>query len=486
MLPLGPMDFPRKRITLRIGCAFALIVAVLAGCSRSDVAPRNSGGRVVVDYWEKWSGSEGEAMRGIIADFNRSQDRIEVRFLTISPIDVKLLLAASAGNPPDIAGLWSFNIPDFAEKGALTPLDGAVAKAGLGPDHYVPVFWELCRHRGFTWGLPTTPGCVALYYNKRLFREAGLDPERPPATLAELDRMGRRLTVVEVERNGRRVRVRHDRLSPEERQARRFALVQVGHLPQDAGMFVSAWGYWFGAEYFDGDRRILADGPGPQAALAWLQGTAEELGVENLRRFSSTFGQSQTALSPFLGQASAMVVQGPWMKSFIERFAPDIEWGVAPFPAAEGVAGGAPVTLAECDVLVVPRGAKHPQEAFEFIRHVQRREVAEKLATAQRKFTALREVSPEFLANHPNPAVPFFVELVRSPGVRAVPRLSLWREFDQEMVVATERVLALRSTPADALAEAQERVQWRLDRAMRRWDVVGDERLAEWRDYDRW
>ncbi len=473
---------PVRRLLL-LGAA---VMAVLGGCSRDGAARARADGRVVIQYWEKWSGSEGEAMRDIIADFNRSQDRIEVRFLTISPIDVKLLLAASAGNPPDIAGLWSFNIPDFAEKGALTPLDGAIEKSGLGPDHYVPVFWEMCRHRGFTWGLPTTPGCVALYYNKRLFREAGLDPDRPPRTLAELGEMNRRLTIVELERGGRRVQVRYDRLSAAEREARRFALVQVGHLPQDAGMFVSAWGYWFGADYFDGDRRILADEPGPRAALEWLQDTAETFGVENLRRFSSTFGQSQTALSPFLGQASAMVVQGPWMKSFIERFAPDIEWGVAPFPAAAGVAGGAPVTLAECDVLVVPRGAQHPREAFEFIRDVQRRDVAEKLATAQRKFTALREVSPGFLSGHPNPAVPFFVGLVRSPGVRAVPRLALWREFDQEMVVATERVLALRSTPADALAEVQERVQWRLDRAMRRWDVVGGERLAEWRDYDRW
>jgi hypothetical protein len=41
-------------------------------------------------------------------------------------------------------------------------------------------------------------------------------------------------------------------------------------------------------------------------------------------------------------------------------------------------------------------------------------------------------------------------------------------------------------TPKDALADVQERMQWKLDRVMRRWDAVGAERLAEWRAYDGW
>jgi multiple sugar transport system substrate-binding protein len=177
--------------------------------------------KVVISYWEKWSGFEADAMRTIIDDFNRAQDRIEVRFLSVSPIDVKLMMAASAGSPPDLAGLWSHSLPDFAEKGALTPLDDALAAAGLGRDRYVPIFWDLCAHRGFMWGLPTTPGCVALFYNKALFRDAGLDPENPPRTFAELEAASRRLTRVEIERDGRVVKVGLDDLTPAEHAARR-------------------------------------------------------------------------------------------------------------------------------------------------------------------------------------------------------------------------------------------------------------------------
>ena len=162
--------------------ALSGVVLCLAGCTR-QVQGGGAGARVVVNYWEKWDGFEADSMRAVVDNFNRSQDRIEVRFLSVSGVDTKLLLATSSGHPPDVAGLWSENIPDFSEKGALTPLDGGLAKAGIGADRYVPLFWDLCRHRGFTWGLPTTPGCVALFLQQEAFSRRG---SRPRATTANL------------------------------------------------------------------------------------------------------------------------------------------------------------------------------------------------------------------------------------------------------------------------------------------------------------
>ncbi|HVU23253.1 MAG TPA: ABC transporter substrate-binding protein [Opitutus sp.] len=449
--------------------------------------PRLASGRVVVNYWEKWAGFEADAMQAVVDDFNRSQDRIEVHLLTISPIDVKLMLAASGGNPPDLAGLWEYNIPDFAEKGALLPLDDELKQAGLGPGHYIPAYWELGRFRGFTWALPSTPGCVALYYNKRLFREAGLDPDRPPRTFAEVEAMSRRLTRVELERNGRRVRVSFEDLAPAERDGGRYAIVQIGHQPNDVGgMNVSCWGYWFGAKYWDGDGHILANSPGNLAALQWLRDAMTTYGVNQMQDFAASYGMSQSAQSPFISGRAAMVMQGPWLVNFIEKYAPDLEWGVTAFPAAPGVADGAPMTLVISDMLVIPRGAKHPHEAFEFLRYTQRQDVAEKLARLQRKFTALREVSPSFFAHHPNPAIHFFADLARSPEARAVPRLTIWRDYDIEMTVAATDVRFLLKTPRAALDDVQKRVQWRFDRVMRRWNIVGDERLAEWRENEQW
>jgi ABC-type glycerol-3-phosphate transport system substrate-binding protein len=473
------MSFPPR---LFVACVVAVIGAALGVPAHGADSKR-----VVIQYWEKWAGFEAEAMQRVIDDFNRAQDKIEVRFLTISPIDVKLLLAASSGNPPDVAGIWEYNIPDLAEKGALLPLDDALAEAGLGADHYIPKYWELCRHRGFTWGLPSTPGCVALFYNKRLFRDAGLDPDRPPRTFAEVESMSRRLTRVELMRDGHRVRIGFDDMTPAERSRGSYEIVQIGHMPSDVGgMNVSCWGFWFGAKYYDGARRILANDAGNLAAYRWMRDAAAEFGVEQMKTFGAGFGQSTSSQSPFIAGRCGMVMQGPWLPNFIAKLAPDLEWGVTSFPAAPGISDDAPMTLVISDMLVIPRGAKHPREAFEFLRYTQRREVAEKLAAGQSKFTALREVSPEFLAHHPNPAIKFFSELARTPNAKYVPRLAMWRDYDIEMSVASMSVRYGLKTPEEALDEVQKRVQWRLDRVNRRWDIVQDERLAEWRERARW
>ena len=217
-----------------------------------------------------------------------------------------------------------------------------------------------------------------------------------------------------------------------------------------------------------------------------MRDTAQTYGVENMRNFIEGFGVSQSAQTPFLSGTEAMVVQGPWMVNFIAKFAPGLEWGVAAVPAADGVGGGQPVTLAQSDVVVIPKGALHPKEAFEFICYLQRQDVAEKLARSQGKFTALSAVSPGFVEHHPNPAIGLFIQLARSPAARSVPRLSIWHEYDEELAAARERVQDLKESPAAALGDVQSRMQWKLDRVLRRWDAVGDERLAEWKAYDSW
>jgi multiple sugar transport system substrate-binding protein len=78
---------------------------------------------------------------------------------------------------------------------ALEPLDELAAAKGITQSYYKPVYWEGCSYNGRLWGMVSTPAAVALHYNKRIFKEnaaglkaAGLDPNRPPQTLAELDR----------------------------------------------------------------------------------------------------------------------------------------------------------------------------------------------------------------------------------------------------------------------------------------------------------
>lgn len=428
----------------------------LLGCAKpGDIRD----GRVVIKYWEKWGGFERDAMRAVVDDFNATQDKIWVDFLQISQIDRKLMLATAGGNPPDVAGLWSWAVPTYAENNALMPLDAIVAEAGIRREDYIDIFWRLCSHRGHLWGLPSTPASIALHWNKRLFREAGLDPERPPRSLAELEEFNERLT----QRN------------PD------GTIKVLGHHPDEPGWWNASWGYYFGATLWDGDARITADHPANLAAFEWMQTYPKRFGVNNLLSFRDGFGNFASPQNAFFTSRVAMVLQGVWMYNFIKNYAPkDFEWGVAPFPTVDPLKYPN-VTIAETDVLCIPAGAKHAKEAFEFIRYVNTQGPMEKLCMGQRKFSPFRECSVEFIRDHPNPYITTFIELAKSPNATCPPQITTWTEYRKDMANAVGRVLTLKANPAEALSDVQAREQRIFDRKYARWKRVETQRLAEWR-----
>ena len=438
--------------------ALATLVAgalALGGCGRSGTPDDQ---RVVIRYWEKWTGAEGEAMRAVVDDFNRGQNRIFVEYSTVSQLERKLMLAISGGVPPDVAGIYSNQVAVYAESNALTPLDRFAAQSGVRREQYIDKFWELCNYRDHLWALPATPAANALVWNKKLFRAAGLDPEKPPRTLAELETYNDRLT----------------------RRGADGRLELVGHVPAEPGWYSAEWGWWFGGQHWDGKATITADSPENVAAFEWVASYPRRFGANDLLAFRSGFGNFASPQNPFFTGRVAMVLQGPWIYSFIKNYAaPDFEWGVAPFPSALGDALPG-VTMLEADLLVVPVGATHSAEGFEFIRYVNSQRPMEKLCLGQRKFTPLRECSPEFFRDHPNPYIGTFLELAKSPNAHFCPQLTTWNIYNNEMGQAFDRVWAGRATPREALGAVQWREQRAFDRRRERWERLAPERLAEW------
>src|SRR6187551_3652334 len=92
----------------------AAVLLLAFGPRAGDEFPKD---RVIVDYWEHWGGAEEAGMRQIVNAFNDTVGRekhIFVRYLSTSTIEQKTLVATAAGVPPDIAGLYNQNIPQFA------------------------------------------------------------------------------------------------------------------------------------------------------------------------------------------------------------------------------------------------------------------------------------------------------------------------------------------------------------------------------------
>jgi multiple sugar transport system substrate-binding protein len=142
------------------------------------------------------------------------------------------------------------------------------------------------------------------------------------------------------------------------------------------------------------------------------------------------------------------------------------QWGVVPFPANSDDLG--PVTYAPFDTLVIPKGARHKKEAFEFIAYVNRQDVMEKLCQMQSKNSPLQRVSRNFLEHHKNPYVQVFESLASSPGARGLPQIPIWPEFTDEMNNTIQQIMLLEQSPTQALQQAQVRMQGKYEQFMRK------------------
>jgi multiple sugar transport system substrate-binding protein len=449
-------------------CLLALLSSAACSDNQSDKSPAV---RHIV-YWEKWTDFEGEAMDRLVDAFNAKEKAraksepgyrpIEVEKVTIARIEDKLLVASAGGNPPDVAGFYTARVPAYADKGALTDLTDRARDAGLDRSYYVEHYYDLSVYRGRTWALPTTPASVALHWNKRLFREAGIDPEKPPETLEQLDEMAEKLTKWEVTLSDGKKEVRTGYLPDVPASQKR--LLQLGFLPGEPDWWSYGWGFVFGGELVKGGDEITALSPENVRAYRWVASYSQKIGVDAIKRFRSGFGNFGTAENPFLSSRLAMEIQGVWMYNFIKKFADGMPWGAAPFPAPADRPDLRGAANADADNLVIPAGSKHPQEAWEFIRYVQSQAVMERLCLGQRKHSPLRQVSDEFWAEHPNPYIRLFSELGSLPSAWAAPQTGVWNEYAREMNSVASKIQSLSVTPEDGLRQVQDTMQRSLDR----------------------
>jgi multiple sugar transport system substrate-binding protein len=426
-----------------------IVLTIYASERVTDDRPKP--GPVNIAYWEKWTGFEGDAMQEVVNAFNRKQNKIHVELLTVSGIENKTLLAVAGGDPPDVAGLFGPNMAQYADNRAVMPLDDFCREKGITAADYIPVYWDMGMFQGHLYALPSTPASTALHYNKQMLRDAHLDPEKPPQTIEEMDAMAEKITTRDAQGK----------------------LDKTGFMPAEPGWWNWGWGEVFGGRLWDGDTKITATDPANIRAMAWVQSYSRKYGAAELQSFRSGFGNFSSPQNAFLSSKVAMELQGVWMYNFIDQYAPQLEkpvlnWVAVPFPHPADRPDLAGVTFADEDILVIPRGAKHPKEAFEFIAYVQSQEGMELLCLGQKKHSPLSHVSADFYRKHPNPYIKLFAEMPKNKNVQSPPKLALWPEYQAELVSSFDEIALLEKTPEQALKQVQERMQPKMDEYLER------------------
>jgi sn-glycerol 3-phosphate transport system substrate-binding protein len=136
---------------------------------------------------------------GFAADFEKENPGIKLRPIYSGSYQesiAKALTAVKSGDPPVTSILLSTDMFTLIDEDAIVPFDELVKtpedRKWLAS--FYPAFMENSQTGGKTWGIPFQRSTVVLYYNKEAFKEAGLDPNRPPETWKEMTEYAQKLT----------------------------------------------------------------------------------------------------------------------------------------------------------------------------------------------------------------------------------------------------------------------------------------------------
>ena len=196
-----------RRDFLRMA-ALASAGSLLAACSTPEAPTAEATEEAVVDevpakeevtlsVLNIWGGSRVPLMEDMFARFTEEHPWITVENVLVPGGErlQKIQTSIAGGAPPDVPMIGQGEIPMFALRDALIPLDGYMAEDGVSVDEYYDYAIEASQWEGQTYTLPNVSAAWALYFiNAGAFEEAGLDPDNPPETWDELTDASVKLT----------------------------------------------------------------------------------------------------------------------------------------------------------------------------------------------------------------------------------------------------------------------------------------------------
>lgn len=428
------------------GLGTALMVLLLWTNGNPDRVPSD---RTHLRYWYI-VGAEDDVPYSV-RRFNQIQDSIVIDATPIpwQEHEKKILTAVLSGDPPDVVSQF-VPVVRWASRMALRPLDDLIAATDFDTTRFFPALWEEVTWQGRPFALPVNTASYAFFYNKDLFRQAGLDADSAPATWADVRRNSRQLL----------------------RRDAGGTIVQAGFLPAFSGahqgilgnMSVAALIAWqSGVDYLrQGGEAVAMHVPEVMDGFEWTVDFYRDYDLAAVQAFIGGLGTGEQ--HGFLTGKLAMVVLDMSFLDLLARYRPDMDFGVTEIPSFEG---DPTVSMAGSWWLGMPRGVRHPEAAWAFMQFsVQKETQLEEIASRDDPlFPANMQAAYDssFIAE---PLVEVFVrqmDFAHSPTVVPLAHGVFWREF----YGALERTVHGEQTPEAALKQAEATVQSALDRAVR-------------------
>ncbi len=317
-----------------------LITLLCAACNSRHDRPE-----VTIRFWNGFTGPDGRPMQQLVKKFNRENPDVHLIMQRMDWYTYynKLFVAGIGGRAPEVFIVHASNIPRFMQADFLRPVDDLLEnEMGLDKNDFFPPAWNAATCEGKQYGIPLDISIHGMYYNKTLFREAGIVDEsgqpRPPRNQSEFVDALRKLT-----------------------------------LDKDGDGDTDQWGFvftnirnniltlmtQFGGLFFDKDNReCLLNSEGNVRALTWCRDLIH-------REKLAPSPENYIAWLGFRQGNVAMAFEGIYMLADLQKQT-DLDYGVAPIP----MIGEQPATLASSHIVCLRRDLKDSelQAASRFIR----------------------------------------------------------------------------------------------------------------------
>lgn len=432
-----------KQFFLILMMLVILFFLVESGCSRSG---RDEKKLKTITFWHSFTSSTLPVLEQMIVDFEKANPDIKIKAQYVPTGDAlvqKLISAIQSHTVPDIAWVHADFLDKLVEAHSICSIQELAKNDTLFWRDILPdIFPQLLKSvtiRDTLYALPMEATTLALLYNRDMFRKAGLDPDHPPQSHAELDSFTR---ILSRDLNGDGSLDQYGFYVP--------VFPASGPLNLWMIMQWTPFVWQEGGEIFYQNKPVLNSQAGIHALNLWKK----LYQMQHFERFSMAHDMG------FMSQTVGMILDGPWN---LPRYKEQIhfDWAVAPLPA--GKAGKA--TYLSGEYLVVFKKCGEKLAAWKFLQWFMKKDVQRRFAGQSgylpvRKSLLMDEEYRKMLEDYPQQKA--FHTLIEHARGRQLPdRFRV--EINQILANAIEHVVRGGQDPGISLEKAESKIYNLLD-----------------------
>lgn len=338
----------------------------------------------------------------------------------------------AGGRPPDVAVMHAANLPDYASRNLLVPLDDVLGDAGVRVDEWTEPAREAVTYQDRIYGVPFDVHTNLWHLNVDLFAEAGLvDDDGEPVLPTSTDEF-----------------LEHARQLQDATGAQYFA-TDANQFALSVMMFLTLLYQQGGAIVADDGSTAALDGPEAQQALEFMQ----TVFTEGIAEPTQDYTAAQTA---FLNGNAAVLHNGTWV---VNQYAADtpFEYRVEPFPTLFDTAAA----WANSHVWVLPtqRDSDRYADALEFVSFLSENDAAWAIGTGHLPAISTVLDTEEF---EEAPQRSTFAEGAVDQA-RLLPQVGNWQPIEDVLKAQVESTWLTAADPSEALTAAQEQISGLLE-----------------------